>query len=176
LDHALITDHGLRRGVLARSCGSATLPHCVLAGAQASAGLQEEPPGRRRPRSRNGRAIVVPETIGPGGASRASVRESIPSRDVVGRRRATLNGMTIRGIDHVQLAAPYGCESEARRFYGDVLGLVEIDKPAALKARGGVWFRLGQQQLHIGVEAQFAPGSQGTPGAERRERRPRRAR
>ncbi len=26
------------------------------------------------------------------------------------------------GIDHVQLAAPPGCEAEARRFFGDLLG------------------------------------------------------
>ena len=29
----------------------------------------------------------------------------------------------IRGIDHVQVAAPPNCEHEARSFYGGVLGL-----------------------------------------------------
>ncbi|NMM54761.1 hypothetical protein [Paenibacillus aquistagni] len=33
------------------------------------------------------------------------------------------------GIYHVQLAAPAGCEAEARRFYGDVLGWIEVTKP-----------------------------------------------
>jgi catechol 2,3-dioxygenase-like lactoylglutathione lyase family enzyme len=56
------------------------------------------------------------------------------------------------GIDHVQLAAPRGCEAEARRFYGELLGMVEIDKPEALKAKGGVWFQAGRHQLHIGVQ------------------------
>ena len=46
-------------------------------------------------------------------------------------------------LDHVQVAAPAGCETPARRFYGELLGLVEIDKPAPLAARGGVWFALG---------------------------------
>jgi len=52
------------------------------------------------------------------------------------------------GLDHVQVAAPRGCEAEARRFYGTLLGLEEIDKPDELRARGGVWFRCGEQQLH----------------------------
>jgi catechol 2,3-dioxygenase-like lactoylglutathione lyase family enzyme len=61
------------------------------------------------------------------------------------------------GIDHVQLAAPPGCEAEARRFFGGVLGLEEVEKPESLRARGGVWFRVGAQQLHVGVEQEFAP-------------------
>ena len=65
--------------------------------------------------------------------------------------------MTITGIDHVQLAAPPGCEADARRFYGGVLGLPELEKPEPLRARGGAWFALGEHQLHIGVEDPFAP-------------------
>lgn len=65
--------------------------------------------------------------------------------------------MGIVGLDHVQVASPRGCETEARRFYGTLLGLEEIDKPPELRARGGVWFRCGNQQLHIGVEDGFAP-------------------
>ncbi|TDY50650.1 hypothetical protein C7445_102210 [Alicyclobacillus sacchari] len=29
---------------------------------------------------------------------------------------------TFSGIDHVQLAAPEGCEPEVRRLFGDLLG------------------------------------------------------
>lgn len=71
--------------------------------------------------------------------------------------------MSIVGIDHVQLAAPPGCEDEARRFFGSVLGLREIEKPPSLAARGGVWFEAGQQQLHIGVEKSFIPASKAHP-------------
>ena len=39
---------------------------------------------------------------------------------------------TFIGIHHVQLAAPPGSEDEARRFYGDLLGLLELDKPDEL--------------------------------------------
>ena len=67
------------------------------------------------------------------------------------------------GIDHVQLAAPPGCESEARRFFGELLGLEELEKPEPLRARGGVWFRIGAQQLHVGVEPEFAPARKAHP-------------
>jgi len=51
-----------------------------------------------------------------------------------------------RGIDHVQLAAPPGCESERRRFWGELIGLAEIPKPPTLAVRGGWWFQCGQQR------------------------------
>jgi hypothetical protein len=44
-------------------------------------------------------------------------------------------------LDHVQIAAPPGCEPAARHFFGDLLGLDELPKPAPLSARGGL---LGQ--------------------------------
>jgi catechol 2,3-dioxygenase-like lactoylglutathione lyase family enzyme len=60
-------------------------------------------------------------------------------------------------LDHVQIAAPPGCEPAARRFFGELLGLPEIEKPKPLRARGGAWFALGDRQLHVGVEADFEP-------------------
>ena len=42
----------------------------------------------------------------------------------------------IVGLDHVQVAAPAGCEEDARAFYGVLLGLEEIEKPALLASRG----------------------------------------
>lgn len=51
--------------------------------------------------------------------------------------------MSILGLDHVQLAAPPGCEAKARWFFGELLGLHEVEKPEPLRARGGVWFSLG---------------------------------
>jgi catechol 2,3-dioxygenase-like lactoylglutathione lyase family enzyme len=69
----------------------------------------------------------------------------------------------LAGIDHVQLAAPPGCEPEARRFFSGLLGLEELEKPDPLGARGGVWFRVGAQQLHVGVEQEFAPARKAHP-------------
>lgn len=69
----------------------------------------------------------------------------------------------IVGLDHVQMAAPPGCEGPARRFYGELLGLKEIPKPRELQARGGVWFQCQAGQLHIGVEPAFRPAVKAHP-------------
>lgn len=60
-------------------------------------------------------------------------------------------------LDHVQIAAPAGCEQAARGYFGELLGLTEVEKPEPLRARGGVWFALGDRQLHVGVEQDFEP-------------------
>ena len=71
------------------------------------------------------------------------------------------------GLDHVQIAMPRGGEEAARGFYGGLLGLAEVPKPAALATRGGCWF-VGAGTLtgagvgagaaiHLGVEADFRP-------------------
>jgi catechol 2,3-dioxygenase-like lactoylglutathione lyase family enzyme len=69
----------------------------------------------------------------------------------------------ILGIDHVQLAAPHGCEEKARWFFGEVLGMTELPKPPELAKRGGCWFQCGSQQLHIGVEQDFQPAKKAHP-------------
>jgi catechol 2,3-dioxygenase-like lactoylglutathione lyase family enzyme len=58
----------------------------------------------------------------------------------------------IQGIHHVQLTVPIGSEDEARQFYCRVLGLPELEKPASLRGRGGLWLQVGDRALHIGVE------------------------
>ena len=65
----------------------------------------------------------------------------------------------IATIHHVQVAISTGGEDAARRFYGGVLGFREIEKPANLRARGGVWFETGNLQLHLGVDAAFVPAT-----------------
>jgi catechol 2,3-dioxygenase-like lactoylglutathione lyase family enzyme len=69
----------------------------------------------------------------------------------------------LKKIDHIQLAAPKGCEEAAREFFSGVLGLIEVEKPAELKKRGGVWFEFGTFQLHIGVEEPFSPAKKAHP-------------
>jgi catechol 2,3-dioxygenase-like lactoylglutathione lyase family enzyme len=70
----------------------------------------------------------------------------------------------IVALDHVQVAAPPGCEEDARRFYGKLLGLDEIAKPEERRARGGVWFAINDtQQLHVGVEEDFEPARKAHP-------------
>ncbi|APR84287.1 Hypothetical protein A7982_09636 [Minicystis rosea] len=67
------------------------------------------------------------------------------------------------GLDHVQVAAPPGCEGEARAFYGTVLGLPELPKPVEMAKRGGCWFQCGAQQIHIGAEAEFRAAKKAHP-------------
>ena len=66
-------------------------------------------------------------------------------------------------IDHVQLAMPQGKEKEARAFYGKLLGMREVEKPAELAKRGGCWFESGSVQLHLGVETEFRPARKAHP-------------
>jgi catechol 2,3-dioxygenase-like lactoylglutathione lyase family enzyme len=70
----------------------------------------------------------------------------------------------ISGLHHVQIAVPAGSVPALRAFYGQVLGMTELPKPAALAARGGVWFRSGTAELHLGVEADFRPARKAHPG------------
>jgi catechol 2,3-dioxygenase-like lactoylglutathione lyase family enzyme len=69
----------------------------------------------------------------------------------------------IVGLDHVQVAAPPGCEREARRFYGELLGLDELPKPEVLAGRGGAWFSCGPQQLHVGIAEDFGAARKAHP-------------
>lgn len=71
--------------------------------------------------------------------------------------------MPIIGLDHVQIAAPAGSDADARAFYGSLLGLRELEKPEALRDRGGVWFACGAQQLHVGVTHDFSPARKAHP-------------
>jgi catechol 2,3-dioxygenase-like lactoylglutathione lyase family enzyme len=71
--------------------------------------------------------------------------------------------VTVTGLDHVQVAAPPGCESDARRFYGQLLGLPEVPKPGPMQAAGGAWFGCGAQQLHVGITEDFSPSRKGHP-------------
>jgi catechol 2,3-dioxygenase-like lactoylglutathione lyase family enzyme len=63
--------------------------------------------------------------------------------------------MSMASLHHVQIAMPAGREDEARRFYGDLLGLRELPKPEHLRPRGGVWFATGSLELHLGVDPAF---------------------
>jgi catechol 2,3-dioxygenase-like lactoylglutathione lyase family enzyme len=89
----------------------------------------------------------------------------IPRGKLLLEEPAFLSAMHSRvaGIDHLQIAAPEGCESAARDFYGSILGMKEMEKPAVLRARGGCWFECGSQQLHIGMEKDFRPARKAHP-------------
>lgn len=67
------------------------------------------------------------------------------------------------GIHHVQLAMPEGEEADAVAFYADTLGLEQIPKPELLSPRGGVWFRSGTLEVHLGIEDGFRPAIKAHP-------------
>jgi catechol 2,3-dioxygenase-like lactoylglutathione lyase family enzyme len=75
-------------------------------------------------------------------------------------------------LHHVQVACSPGTENTARRFYGDGLGLAEVEKPDDLKPKGGVWFRTIDDagrviaEIHIGVEDPFVPALKAHPALQ----------
>ena len=71
-----------------------------------------------------------------------------------------------REIDHVQVAIPPGGEERARDFWVGLVGMTELDKPEELEARGGCWFRLGEAEVHCGIEEPFAPARKAHPAVE----------
>lgn len=60
-------------------------------------------------------------------------------------------GTTLQRVQHVSLARPRGDagDEQARHFYGQILGLEEITPPASLAASHLIWFRLGDNELHL---------------------------
>ncbi|NPC97404.1 glyoxalase [Nocardioides sp. zg-DK7169] len=72
-------------------------------------------------------------------------------------------------LHHVQVSCPPGGEELARRFWGEGLGLAEVEKPPALRSRGGAWFRsydADEQvvaEVHVGVEDPFVPARRAHP-------------
>ena len=58
----------------------------------------------------------------------------------------------ISRLHHVQITIPSATEAEARAFYIDLLGLLEIPKPESLQARGGFWLKLAGQEIHVSLE------------------------
>jgi catechol 2,3-dioxygenase-like lactoylglutathione lyase family enzyme len=72
-------------------------------------------------------------------------------------------GARLIGLHHVQLAMPPDEEEAAVRFYGAILGLDQVPKPADLSPRGGVWFRTGDLEVHLGMEDHFSPAVKAHP-------------
>lgn len=74
------------------------------------------------------------------------------------------SGIGLIAVDHVQLGMPLRGENEARRFYGAVLGLREVEKPPSLAGRGGCWFVGGTGvAIHLGVDDRFIAAKKAHP-------------
>ncbi|WP_084103370.1 O-antigen ligase family protein [Demequina sp. NBRC 110056] len=67
------------------------------------------------------------------------------------------------GVDHVMLAMPPGSQDSARQFYGEVLGMVEMDCPEPMRSQGGCCFETGDVVLHLGAADDFVPATMAHP-------------
>ncbi len=56
---------------------------------------------------------------------------------------------SIEAVHHVALTVPTEGLEEARRFYSGLLGLKEAPRPAPELGRPGIWYSLGDTELHI---------------------------
>ncbi|RAI98659.1 catechol 2,3-dioxygenase-like lactoylglutathione lyase family enzyme [Chitinophaga skermanii] len=65
--------------------------------------------------------------------------------------------ITFKRVHHVQICIPPGAGEQARAYYSGVLGLKEINRPEPLANRPGMWFAMGDIELHIGEEANQSP-------------------
>jgi catechol 2,3-dioxygenase-like lactoylglutathione lyase family enzyme len=59
--------------------------------------------------------------------------------------------LIVRALDHIQLCVPPAVEAEAKRFYGELLGLREVPKPG-VERKGGAWYEQGGVGLHVSIE------------------------
>ena len=66
-----------------------------------------------------------------------------------------VKNLLIVKVQHAQITIPTGAETEARKFYCELLGLRETPKPKALQMRGGFWLKVGAFQIHVGTEDGF---------------------
>jgi hypothetical protein len=67
-------------------------------------------------------------------------------------------------LDHTFVTIPEGGEADARSFYGDLLRLEEMPRPASLAGSGGVWFRAGASELHLGADDSHVAQRRPHPG------------
>ena len=63
----------------------------------------------------------------------------------------------IKRLHHAEIIIPRGKEDEARAFYCELLGLQEISKPVQLRANGGIWLQLGENQVHLSIQDGYDP-------------------
>ena len=54
-------------------------------------------------------------------------------------------------LHHVNVTVPPELEAATKEFYGAVLGLKQVPKPAAAR-QSGAWYQIGDNQLHLSVE------------------------
>ena len=54
-------------------------------------------------------------------------------------------------LHHVNVTVPAELEAATKHFYGEVVGLKQVAKPATSR-QSGAWYQIGDNQLHLSVE------------------------
>jgi len=57
----------------------------------------------------------------------------------------------VTALHHVNVTVAPELETAAKEFYGSLLGLKHVPKPAAAR-QTGAWYQIGDNQLHLSVE------------------------
>ena len=57
----------------------------------------------------------------------------------------------VTALHHVNVTVSAELENAAKQFYGSILGLKQVPKPAAAR-QSGAWYQIGNTQLHLSVE------------------------
>lgn len=68
---------------------------------------------------------------------------------------------TVRRLQHASVPMPPAGNADARRFYGEVLGMPEIAPPSGLRGQNLVWFRAGDDghEVHCFADEVLGPNS-----------------
>lgn len=73
---------------------------------------------------------------------------------------------SFQGLDHVQITAPLNTEKEVRKFFVDLLGYKEVEKPETLSHFDSLWFEMGTTILHVGLDENHKAEKRGHPAFE----------
>ena len=57
----------------------------------------------------------------------------------------------VTSLHHVNVTVPPELEVATKHFYGEVVGLKQVPKPATAR-QSGAWYQIGENQLHLSVE------------------------
>ena len=68
-----------------------------------------------------------------------------------GRASDTTTKRMVTQLHHVNVTVPAELEVAAKEFYGSILGLRQVPKPAQAR-QNGAWYQIGENQLHLSVE------------------------
>ena len=67
------------------------------------------------------------------------------------QRNAHADISMVIALHHVNVTVSAELEAPTKEFYGTILGLNQIPKPAASR-QSGAWYQIGETQLHLSID------------------------